>query len=99
MKGDKKLLIIITDGAPNHYNAGYHVGIDSYIKTCKKSLFKAMNVTPNIMCVVVQDSRYYEYNSIRVLFKPSKIMNVSNMGDASERVIKRFKKMIINNIV
>lgn len=99
MKGDRKLLIIITDGAPNHYNAGYHVSIESYIKTCKKSLFKAMNVTPNIMCVVVQDNRYFKYNSIRALFKPSKMMNVSNMGEASERVIKRFKRMIINNIV
>ena len=99
MKGSKKLMIIITDGSPNHYNAGYHVTMSSYLKTCKKSLFKAMNVTRNIMCIVVQDNRSYANNPIKSLFNPSKIMNVNTMGEASERVIKRFKKMVMKNIV
>ena len=99
MKGSKKLMIIITDGSPNHYNAGYHVTMNSYLKTCKKSLLKAMNVTNNIMCIVVQDNRSYINNPIKTLFKSSKIMNVNTMGEASERVIKRFKKMVMKNIV
>ena len=99
MKGSKKLMIIITDGSPNHYNSGYHITMNTYLKTCKKSLYKAINVTHNIMCIVVQDDRSYINNPIKTLFKPSKIMNVNTMGEASERVIKRFKKMVMKNIV
>ena len=58
-----------------------------------------MNVTNNIMCIVVQDNRSYINNPIKTLFKSSKIMNVNTMGEASERVIKRFKKMVMKNIV
>jgi len=98
MKGSKKMMIIITDGMPNHFNGGYHIAMNTYMKSCKKSLLKAMSVTPNIMCIVVQDEYSYKHNPVRTLFKGTKVMNVNNMSKANERVIKRFKKMIINNI-
>jgi len=99
MKGSKKMIIIITDGVPNHFSGGYHIALETYMKSCKKSLIKTMNVTPNIMCIVVQDDRTYKYNPVKRLFKRTKIMNVDNMNKASERVIKRFKQMVMRSLV
>lgn len=99
MKGSKKLLIIITDGIPNHFNGGYHIPMNSYIKTCKRSLLKVRSSTPNIMCIVIQPDYKFRYNPIRHLFKTNNIMNVETMNKASERVIKRFKQMVMKNLV
>ena len=99
MKGSKKMMIIITDGHPNHYNAGYHLSWKTYSTSCKKSLLKAKTVTSNIMCIVVQDVNAYSFNPVKTLFKGSKIMNVNNMTGASEKVIKQFKKMVMKNLV
>ena len=99
MKGSKKMMIMITDGQPNHFNGGYRVATPTYIKTCKKSLNKAYSVTRNIMCIVVQNDKSFRYNPIRQLFTPMKLMNVYRMTDASEKVIKRFKRMVMKNIV
>jgi hypothetical protein len=99
MKGNKKMMIIITDGLPNHFNNGYHISTGTYLKSCKKSLLKTINITSNIMCIVVQDDHSFKYNPVRQLFKPSKIMNVGTMSKASERVIKRFKQMIMRSLV
>ena len=63
------MMIIITDGHPNNYNAGYHMTWHQYSVSCKKSLVKAKAVTPNIMCIVVQDHDQYGYNPIKTLFK------------------------------
>jgi len=99
MNGSKKMMILITDGVPNHFNAGYHVPINTYMVSCKKSLVKAMSVTSNIMCIVVQGDSSFKNNPIRTLFKGSKVMNVYTMKNASEKVIKRFKIMVMNSLV
>ena len=99
MKGSKKMMIIITDGYPNHYNAGYHLVWKNYSIACKRSLLKAKTVTPNIMCIVVQDDNEYDGNPVKTLFKGSKLMHVHNMDGASEKVIKQFKNMIMSNLV
>lgn len=99
MKGSKKMMILITDGVPNHFNAGYHVAMNTYMISCKKSLVKAMSVTSNIMCIVVQSDMAFKRNPIRMLFKGTKVMNVHTMKNASEKVIKRFKIMVMKNLV
>jgi uncharacterized protein YegL len=99
MKGSKKMMILITDGVPNHFNAGYHIAMNTYMISCKKSLVKAMNVTSNIMCIVVQSDMAFKRNPIRVLFNGTKIMNVHTMKNASEKVIKQFKRMVMNSLV
>ena len=98
MKGSKKMLILITDGHPNYHKNGFRIPINTYIKMCKKSLLKCMNVTPNIMCVVVQDSYMYRYNIMKKIMKSTKIMRVDTMAIASEKVIKRFKQLIMRSI-
>ena len=99
MKGSKKMMIIITDGYPNHYNAGWHLTWKTYSIACKRSLLKAKTVTHNIMCIVVQDDNEYDGNPVKTLFKGSKLMHVHNMDGASEKVIKQFKNMIMSNLV
>ena len=99
MKGNKKMMIVITDGIPNHFTAGYHIPMESYIKSCKKSIVKTTNITKNIMCIVVEDKNSYKYNPVRRLFKPSKTMNVTNMSKASEKIIKEFKRMVMKSLV
>ena len=99
MKGSKKMMIIITDGVPNHFTAGYHIPIISYLKSCKKSMIKARTVTKNIMCIVVEGKEYYKYNPVRKLFRDEYVMNVPNMNKASEKIIKSFKQMVMKSLV
>jgi len=99
MKGNKKMIIIITDGIPNHFTAGYHIPMLSYLKSCRKSMVKTRNITKNIMCIVVENKNDYKYNPVKVLFKPSKTMNVTNMSKASEKIIKEFKRMVMKSLV
>jgi hypothetical protein len=99
MKGNKKMMIMITDGMPNYYISGYHMSFNNYMKTCTKSMLKARQVTNNINCIVVSDSHSYRYNPVRRLFKSKNIMNVDNMNIASEKVIKQFKRMVMSSFV
>ena len=99
MKGNKKMMIIITDGIPNHFTAGYHIPMESYLKSCRKSMIKTRNITKNILCMVVEGKQNYKYNPVRQLFKPSQTMNVPNMNKASERIIKEFKQMVMKSLV
>ncbi len=99
MKGNKKMMIIITDGVPNHFTAGYHIPMESYLKSCRKSMIKTRNITKNILCMVVEDKQNYKYNPVRKLFKPSQTMNVPNMSKASEKIIKEFKQMVMKSLV
>jgi hypothetical protein len=99
MKGNKKMMIMITDGQPNYYISGYHMSFTNYMKTCTKSMLKARQITNNINCIVVSDSHSYRYNPVRRLFKSKNIMNVDNMNIASEKVIKQFKRMVMSSFV
>ena len=99
MKGNKKMMIIITDGIPNHFTAGYHIPMESYLKSCRKSMIKTRNITKNILCMVVEGKQDYKYNPVRRLFKPSQTMNVPNMNKASEKIIKEFKQMVMKSLV
>ncbi len=94
MKHERKLLIIITDGCPNHFTNEYHIPWGAYLKTCKKSFLKTMSITPNIMCVVVQDKESYKHNFMKEIFKQNKIIRVDNMNMASTKVINQFKNFI-----
>lgn len=99
MQGSKKLLIVITDGMPSYSKGGYQISKPNYLKMCRKSLLKAKCVTTNIMCIVISDGYSYRANMMRALFKATHIMRVDNMENASETVIKKFKQMIVKNLV
>ena len=99
MKGTKKMMIMITDGHPNYYVGGYHMSAPNYFSTCKKSMVKLRHVTDNVNCVVLQDAHQFRWNPVRKLFKSKNIMRVESMNDASEKVIKQFKRMVMSSFV
>ena len=99
MKGVKKMMIMITDGHPNYYVGGYHMSAPNYLSTCKKSMVKLRHVTDNVNCVVLQDAHQFRWNPVRRLFKSKNIMRVESMNDASEKVIKQFKRMVMSSFV
>ena len=103
MKGRNKLLILLTDGNPQFYNnSGACVPTSVYIKRCKKSLQKALRVTPNVLCVMIaEDDDDYERSSLLMdkLFGSKRFIIVNNMNQASEKIIKKFRRFIFKNIV
>ena len=50
MKGENKLLILVTDGMPNYIKHHRTVPSSVYNKQCKKSLQNVLGITPNIVC-------------------------------------------------
>lgn len=99
MKGNKKMIIMITDGYPNYYLNGFHLQQGNYMKMCQKSMLKAKRVTDNINCIVISEEYSYRYNPVRSLFKSNNVMRVGSMNEASEKVIKQFKKMVLSSFV
>ena len=96
MKGRKKLLIMITDGIPEYRSNQFLIPIGNMIKMCKKSYAYARRKTPNMVCLLISDrssSRTRNtspYTIMKQIFG-KKVINCSNVNDASERVIKEFK--------
>ena len=99
MKGNKKMIVFITDGVPNHFNAGYHIPMDKYIVSCQKSMKKARETGAKMMCVVISPKQSYIHNPVKQLFKPNQLMNFYRMSKGSERIIKEFKSMVSKSLV
>ena len=95
MRGDKKFLFLITDGAPNYYKDGTRIKRNSYIKMCQKSLKKVLKITPNVVCILVNSNPYHRQD-LRQLFTKKRVLVFKNMERASEKVIKQFRGVIMN---
>ena len=92
MKGEKKLLILITDGYPNHFKNNTCLQSVHYHKVCKKSLEKVLQITPNVLFFIVgnkEDSYYFNK-----LFQEKRIIYVNSMKKAFDSVVKQFKKFV-----
>ena len=105
MKGNKKLLIIITDGMPEYRSNDYLIPVGNMIKMSKKSLYYALRKTPNIMCILVgkrNGTRFYDNtdpNSIMTnIFGKKRYMRYDDMDAVSERVIKEFRRLVIRTL-
>jgi len=97
MKGEKKLLILITDGAPNHFKNGYHIPSETYAVSCKKSLQKVLQITPNVLCIVVIENEINK--TFEKLFGKKRIIHVKNMNKAFDTVVKQFKNFMQYNVM
>ena len=95
MKGNKKFLFLITDGAPNYYNDGKRIQRYNYLKMCNRSLKKVLKLTPNVVCILVNSNPYHRYD-LRVLFTKKRVLVFRNMERASEKVITQFKGVIMS---
>ncbi len=95
MKGEKKLLILITDGFPNHFKNKTNLQTIHYHKVCKKSLEKVLQITPNVLFFIVDNDDGGLY--FNRLFGEKRIIYVKNMNKAFDSVVKQFKKFIQYN--
>ena len=102
MKGEKKLLILITDGIPSHFKNGYRLQPAHYTKVCKKSLQKVLGITPNVLCIVVSEFNSNTYVSIDDAVKNNPQMysilskyneTFSKIVDAENEGTKTFTKL------
>jgi len=97
MKGEKKLLILITDGIPNHFKNGTNLQSTHYNKVCKKSLQKVLRITPNILCIVVREDNISK--EFKKLFGAKRMIYVANMNKAFDTVVKQFKNFMQYNVM
>ena len=93
MKGEKKLLILITDGVPQFNKNGRQIPSAQYNEVCKKSLQRVLQITPNVLCFIVNKDNLgiLGFNN---LFGEKRIIHVKNMNKAFDNVVKQFKKFI-----
>ena len=93
MKGEKKLLILITDGVPQFNKNGRQIPSAQYNEVCKKSLQRVLQITPNVLCFVVNQNNE-KLHEFKNLFGEREIIYVKNMDNVFDNVVKQFKKFI-----
>jgi len=99
MSGRKKLVILITDGKPEYRLRKHLLSTNQMITICKKSFTKARSSCPNITCILLNPKDLNEPKRVmEAIFGKRRFMNVSDMEQASEKVIKQFKQMVIRNL-
>lgn len=101
MKGKKKLLIIITDGSPNYHQIvdgnSQRVNPNTYFPIVKKSYEEALKVTPNILFVVITPYHWINERFVNI-FGVDRVVYVDQAKGVNEKVIKRFKEVVMRTI-
>ena len=89
------MLILITDGFPNHFKNKTNLQSIHYNKVCKKSLEKVLQITPNILFFIVANKNSSSY--FNNLFGEKRIIYVNSMNKAFDNVVKHFRKFVQYN--
>ena len=97
MKGDKKLIIMLTDGHPQYYKNNFKLHLNQLITMSQKSMIKALRQTPNIMCVLVGSGLYI--GVMTQIFGAKRFIHTASMDEASETVIKKFRQLIMRTML
>ena len=95
MQGNKKLVIMITDGIPNYAKRGFLIPRATVEKMAKNAFTKSLRVTPNFMCILLGRSHPHTNLIMRNIFGEKRFMRVDNFSEASERIIRDFKQLTI----
>ena len=95
MKGNQKLVIIVTDGTPNYYSKRRRVAKNEYMKQCKKSMQKLLGETRNVVCIAIMPNKY-QLKRVEYLFGKSRVINVDRWHYAAENIIKQFKRIVVS---
>ena len=90
MQGERKLLIVITDGYPNYYKNGTKIRGDVTGKETIKSFKLALKQTPNILVLGI--GYYLDY--MKQMFG-NKYISCKSMTHVEEFMMKTFRKEII----
>ena len=103
MKGNKKLLIMVTDGYPNGWSKGKRIQTEYYEKVCKKSLQKTLRITPQVVIIQVTQKHQIAYGmdwleeKCERIFGAKRVIFVGGMESAAEQSIKLFKNFLKKN--
>jgi hypothetical protein len=90
MKGERKLLIVITDGYPNYYKNGTKIRGDVTGKETIKAFKLASRNTPNILVLGIG----YYLSYMKQMFG-NKYISCRGMGEVEEFMMKTFRKEIV----
>ena len=97
MKGRKKLVIMLTDGLPNYSNNHYKMSRTQNTKMTSKSLLKLRRATPHIMVILV-GGRWGAKEYMENIFGKRRLMSVSSIDLAAEKVVNEFKALVANSL-
>ena len=98
MRGEKKLLILITDGYPNYSKNDSDIPQSIYNKQCKKSLQKVLKITPNVICFLVGQEHSGIKRIMTEIFTSKRFITVPTMEKASQNIVKKFRHFIGKNV-
>jgi hypothetical protein len=90
MKGERKLLIVITDGYPNYYKRGVKVRGDVTGKETIKAFKLALRQTPNILVLGIG----YYLGYMKQMFG-NKYISCKGMDHVEEFMMKTFRREVI----
>ena len=97
MKGRKKLVIMLTDGLPNYSNNNYKMSRTQNMKMTQRSLLKLRRATPHIMVILV-GGRWGAKEYMENIFGKRRLMTVSSIDLAADRVVSEFKALVAKSL-
>jgi uncharacterized protein YegL len=97
MHGRRKLVIFLTDGVPQYQNNHRTMKKDVMVKMTRKALLRLRRATPHIMVIGIGTSSHSAYY-LNEIFGKKRLMHVSNIRDASETVVKKFKELVVRTM-
>ena len=97
MKGRKKLVIMLTDGLPNYSNNNYKMSRTQNMKMTQKALLKLRRATPHIMVILI-GGRWGAKEYMENIFGKRRLMTVSSIDLAADRVISEFKALVTKSL-
>ena len=97
MKGRKKLVIMLTDGMPNYSNNHFKMSRTQNMKMTQKALLKLRRVTPHIMVILV-GGKWGAKEYMQLIFGKRRLMTVSSINLAAEKVLNEFKAVVAKSL-
>ena len=97
MKGRKKLVIMLTDGLPNYSNNNYKMSRTQNMKMTAKSLLKLRRATPHIMVILI-GGRWGAKEYMENIFGKRRLMTVSSIDLAADKVVSEFKTLVTKSL-
>tara|TARA_R110000824_G_scaffold113272_2_gene262960 strand:- start:2457 stop:4175 length:1719 start_codon:yes stop_codon:yes gene_type:complete len=97
MKGRKKLIIVITDGAPQYQSWGYNISPKTLLGMNKKAVLKARRLANEMVVLSVGTDRYAT-NNLKFSFGRNRVIPVDNMVEGSRLIVNKFKMAVLDTL-
>ena len=97
LKGRKKLVIVLTDGLPNYSNNHFKMSKTQNMKMTQKALLKLRRATPHIMVILI-GGRWGAKEYMENIFGKKRLMTVSSIDLAADKVVSEFKALVAKSL-